>query len=222
MHIPELHNDNVPEISEKMTIRDLLSHCTGLSPLPYEVIVRWGEVIVRGKEEALNIFKHLPRAAPFKSEWRYNNWPYTIAAVLVSRVSGESYSEFVRNNIFKPLGLHRTDFANVDKNFAKAYITLSDGTREERQSPTLTAGDAFEASGSIRSCVGDMLLWMQALMKAHADPKLIPASGSCGLWQTVLKSISKLVTVDTKTEVIERLQSIALCTTSSFPSHKGS
>jgi CubicO group peptidase (beta-lactamase class C family) len=172
-YIPELQNLSSPEVNQQMTVKDLLSHCTGLSSMPYEVIVRWGEVIVRNREQAINIFNCLPTAAAFKSEWRYNNWTFVIASRLISHVSGETYHEFIENNILRPLGMSRTGFTDADENFAKAYMTFSDGTREERKIPTLTAGDAFEASGSIRSCVTDMLTWMQTLMTAHAnDPNL--------------------------------------------------
>jgi CubicO group peptidase (beta-lactamase class C family) len=55
-------------------------------------------------------------------------------------------------------------------NIARAYTVFSDGSSVERPLPSLQGGDAFDASGSIRSCVKDMLIWCKTLIFASKIP----------------------------------------------------
>ena len=54
----------------------------------------------------------------------------------------------------------------TDNNYAHAYTTLSDGNAVEQNLPALKAGDVFDGSGSVRSCVEDLTIWCKALIEA--------------------------------------------------------
>ena len=54
----------------------------------------------------------------------------------------------------------------TDNNYAHAYTTLSDGNAVEQNLPTLKGGEAFDGSGSVRSCVKDLTIWCKALIEA--------------------------------------------------------
>jgi CubicO group peptidase (beta-lactamase class C family) len=73
--------------------------------------------------------------------------------------------------IIYTLKLSRTDTCPpFDDNFARAYTAFGDRSPVKRPLPSLEAGDAFDASESIRSCVKDMLTWCQALIAASKIP----------------------------------------------------
>ncbi|KAM6511332.1 Hypothetical protein NCS54_01396500 [Fusarium falciforme] len=164
--IPELKTVENPVVAKKMTVRDMLSHCAGLSTMPFEVLGRHGEVFAK-HEDIVRIFNHLPRAAEFKSEWMYNNWLFALAGTLVVQESNLSYGDFIQKEILEKIGMNRTfTSASVDKNHALPYLVFDDKDPMAVDLPSLDDGVAFDSSGAIRSCVDDLLLWSSKLMQA--------------------------------------------------------
>ncbi|KAJ5735275.1 uncharacterized protein N7483_000400 [Penicillium malachiteum] len=166
-HLPGFNTVNSPAVSRKMRIKDMLSHCSGLSPLPYEVICRNGSVFVQ-HDDLVQICNHLPRQAEFRSEWKYNNWMFALAGLIITQESGTSFGELIRQEIFDSLNMRWTSCFNPegDDNYARPYLIYDERKFEAVSLPTLVDERAFDSSGSVRSCVRDVLLWTKALMAA--------------------------------------------------------
>lgn len=169
--ISGLKTQQNPVVAKNMTFRDMLSHCAGLSPMPFEVLGRHGEVIAK-HEDIVRIFNHLPRAAEFKSEWMYNNWLFALAGILIVQESNSSYGDFIEREIIRKIGMKRTyTNSSFDKNHALPYLVFDGKEPKAVKLPSLDDGVAFDSSGAIRSCVDDLLLWSKALMQAwRAEP----------------------------------------------------
>ncbi|CAM1509595.1 Fc.00g033340.m01.CDS01 [Cosmosporella sp. VM-42] len=165
-----------PVVGKKMTFRDMLSHCTGLSNMLYATVGKNGRVFAR-HEDIPQVFNHLPKVAEFHKEWIYNNWPYALAGVLIGQENaGLSFGQVVKKGIFDPLGMTRTSTTgHVDDNYARPYVVYEDGHFEETEPPALRDGMAFDSSSSARSCVRDMLLWAKALMQAWRETNSVHA-----------------------------------------------
>ena len=117
-------------------------------------------------EDVVHVCSKLPFLARFRSEWKYNNWPYALAARIIEIRSGESW----QSHILRILGAIRMDRSFTtnanDENFAHGYKVFNDGRMNEDGLPLLEGGDAFDGSGSLRSCVNDMITWCKVLIKA--------------------------------------------------------
>ncbi|KAM5348631.1 hypothetical protein ACJ41O_008455 [Fusarium nematophilum] len=164
--IPSLKTEGNPAVAESMTVRDMLSHCAGLSTMPFEVLGRHGQVFAR-HEDIVQIFNHLPRTAEFKSEWAYNNWLFALAGTLIVQESKSSYGQFIQQEIFDKIGMKRTyTDAPIDDNHALPYLVFEAKVPKAVDLPRLDDGVAFDSSGAVRSCVDDLLLWSRALMQA--------------------------------------------------------
>ncbi|RTE84066.1 hypothetical protein BHE90_001341 [Fusarium euwallaceae] len=164
--IPDLETEENPVVAKKMTGEDMLSHCVGLSSMPFAVLGRHGHVFAR-YEDIVHIFNHLPRAAEFKSEWMYNNWLFALAGTLIVRECKLSYGDFIKQEIFDKIGMTRTyTDASFDDNHALPYLVFDNKDPTPVSLPGLDNGVAFDSSGSVRSCVDDLLIWSRALMKA--------------------------------------------------------
>ena len=79
---PEFTTTYSPEVGEKATLRDLLSHSTGLAPLLFAIMGKNGAILPR-REDVFHACSKLPSLARFRSEWKYNNWPCALAARLI-------------------------------------------------------------------------------------------------------------------------------------------
>lgn len=165
-YIPESQAPHNPAVGEKATLPEILSHSTGLVSSLFVAIGRHGSVLPQRKD-VTQICSNLPFVLPFRSEWRYNNWPYALTSCLVDKISNKPWTQSV-NEVLELLGMNRTytsrPYANA--NFAHAYTIMSNGTAVEQDTPSLQGGDAFDGYGSIRSCVKDMMTWCKAMIEA--------------------------------------------------------
>ena len=158
-HIPE-----VPDYGTPITLRHLMNHTSGLRD--------WGSVMqLAGWPRGTRIYTH-PYALDVISrqkslnftpgtEYSYSNTGYNLLAMVVERVSGMSFAEFSRRELFQPLGMTRTewrdDFTRTVKGRASAYV-WSDSAWH-LQMPF----ENIHGNGGLLTTVGDLLRWNQAL-----------------------------------------------------------
>jgi CubicO group peptidase (beta-lactamase class C family) len=154
-YIPEL-----PDYGAPITIRQMLQHTAGLRD--WEMLItlaglRYG-TFRRGDTEMLDLVRR-QRTLNFPpgTRWEYTNTGYTLAAMIVSRVSRTPFAEFTERRIFQPLGMADTswqlDLGRVVKGKALAY-----GERDGMlvvDLPILLA----DGAGGLQTTVDDLLRW---------------------------------------------------------------
>ena len=158
-YVPE-----VPDYGTTITLRHLLNHTSGLRD--------WGSVVqLAGWPRGTRIYTHAhtldvvsrQRSLNFTpgTEYSYSNTGYNLLAIIVERVSGTSFAEFSRRELFQPLGMTRTewrdDFTRTVKGRASAY-TWQDGGWH-LQMPF----ENIHGNGGLLTTVGDLLRWNHAL-----------------------------------------------------------
>ena len=110
--------------SELMTIRDLLTHRSGL---PRYDFLRFGVMLSR--EELVRRLRYLPPTASIREKYQYQNLMYTAAGYLTGQLAGLSWEELMEQRIFAPLGMkdstvrvsdtqRRSDFASPHEQVA--------------------------------------------------------------------------------------------------------
>ena len=91
-----------PWITRSMTIRDILSHRSGMPGDAYPVLA------VMDAREAAERLRLPDNQAPLRQGYRYSNQGYGVAGLVVEAVTGMTWGEWVRERIFAPLGMHRS------------------------------------------------------------------------------------------------------------------
>lgn len=119
----------VPDFGKKITIRHLIHHTSGLrDQWTLLGMGGWRLDDVITKEHILKMVRH-QKELNFDpgQEHLYSNTGYTLLAVIVERVSGQSFREYTEANIFKPLGMANTHFHDdherIVKNRAYSYAS---------------------------------------------------------------------------------------------------
>lgn len=146
-----------PWVSKEVTIRDLLSHRVGLGTFSGDVI--WyksnlsSEQIVRGA-------KHLPKAFDFRAGYGYSNVMYIAAGEVIKKVTGQPWSEVVKERILIPLEMNSTittpNLLNEKGNFATPH-----GRKEGVNFPIVWENwEEIGALGGLISSVNDVSKWM--------------------------------------------------------------
>jgi CubicO group peptidase (beta-lactamase class C family) len=154
-YIPEL-----PDYGTPLTIRHMLNHTSGLRDWGFvEDIVGWPRTTrVYTHDHVLDIMsRQLHLNFPAGTNWSYSNTGYNLAAIIVSRVSGEPFASFTQKNIFAALGMTRTswrdDFTRIVKGRAIAYSEV----RGEFHSDM--PFENIHGNGGLLTTVGDLLKW---------------------------------------------------------------
>jgi len=150
-----------PVATEQASLRDLLTHRTGLPR--HDLVHMDGHLDNAGILAAL---RHLAPSKPFRGGWQYNNLMYFVAGLVLERVSGERWDDFIRTRILLPLGMERATTSLEDMlarhpDRAVGYAVL-DG--EQRRMPVRLI--YARPAGSICASIAEMAAWM----RFHLDP----------------------------------------------------
>src|SRR3954452_25363812 len=102
-YIPELRLPD-PVVAERVTIRDLLSHRSGLARHDLAWIMNpWWS-----RAEIVRRIEHLPMCGDLRAQWQYSNFGYTLAGIAMERATGHTFEELLRARLFTAAGFTRT------------------------------------------------------------------------------------------------------------------
>jgi CubicO group peptidase (beta-lactamase class C family) len=154
-----------PPYGQGITVRHLLTHTSGLPD--YEDLMKgdtWTAAHQIQDEELLGLLKRQTagKFAPGVS-WAYSNSGYVVLGLIVAKVSGEPFGQFLYHRIFRPLRMSHTLVYVKGKNTVpnRAYGHTKEGDRfvETDQSST----SATQGDGGIYSNLEDLARWDDAL-----------------------------------------------------------
>ncbi len=162
--VPYFHLSD-PLVDREITLRDLVTHRTGLRDHP----MMWYRSPWT-QEERIRRFAHLPLDKPFRTTFQYQSTMFTVAGLAVAKASGMSWDEFVQKRLLDPLGMKATYFTTTaiakidDKASPHRLSRLSAaGMGEDRGGPQLMEPYPMEVSepaGSVQSSASDLAKWL--------------------------------------------------------------
>jgi D-alanyl-D-alanine carboxypeptidase len=163
-----------------ITIEQLLSHSSGLQR---EAGDHWSSFQFPTADELQRLFAERQAAFAPSVRWKYSNLGYAIAGLVVEKVSGERWADYVDRNIFRPLQMTAS---SVDKNVPGLAIPygrrMPDGTREVL--PFVDARGMAAATG-VTSDLEDMAKFMSAQFRRGPRGGAQIVSG--GSWREMLR-----------------------------------
>jgi CubicO group peptidase (beta-lactamase class C family) len=101
------------EIAEKVRVHHLLTHSAGLGTF-FESSGFNPRKQYRTATEEVEVYKNEPLFFEPGAKMRYSNAGYSLLGAIIERVSGKTYLEYVRENVFKPLGMIDTGTNSVE------------------------------------------------------------------------------------------------------------
>jgi CubicO group peptidase (beta-lactamase class C family) len=93
-----------PASWNQVTVRELLSHTAGFTDYPKDFDERKDYT----EEELLEIVEAIPLAYPPGTSWSYSNLGYLTLGILIHKVTGQFYGDFLQQRIFRPLDMSTT------------------------------------------------------------------------------------------------------------------
>jgi len=147
-----------PYVTQSMTIRDLLSHRSGLETFSGDLIW-YGSSYSR--DEVIKRAAFLKPKYGFRTTYGYSNIMYLTAGQIVAEVSGMSWDDFISQRILKPLGMKNTN-TSISKLDLKGNTSLPHNDVDEKIiAINYLNWDNIGPAGSINSSAADMIKWIQ-------------------------------------------------------------
>jgi CubicO group peptidase (beta-lactamase class C family) len=174
-HLPDFPNAT---IRDQVTIHQLLTHTSGVPSY-------WNDAYSERKEEIrtlsalLETFVHEPLDFAPDTGYRYSNGGPVILGLILEKITGESYYDYIRKHIYRPAGMTHTDHYTKDdaaSGRAVGYGSPRPGAPLEANTPWL--GRIGSPAGGGYAAAADLLRFARALDSGV----LLPREQLEGLW----------------------------------------
>lgn len=159
-----------PSYGRKIKITNLLNHTSGL--VDYEdLIPDTATVQVKDKDILYMMMQQDSTYFEPGSKYKYSNSAYCVLAMIVEKISGLPFAEFLKENIFNPLGMENTIAyqKGISEVRNRAYGYSRKGNSFIRDDQSITS--AALGDGGIYSSVNDLYKWDQSLYTEKILPK---------------------------------------------------
>lgn len=151
-----------PTAWQPITIRQLMTMSSGIPGITAAEIGA-----IRGlpipHEQWLEVTRKKPLDFAPGTEFRYANSGYTLLGLLIEKLSGKSYGEFLQENIFDPLGMKQSGYENPQRILPQRATGYRQLPGEAIANVRYRELIGLYAAGGIYSTTEDLLRWDQAL-----------------------------------------------------------
>ena len=148
-----------PASWSRVSVRELLSHTGGFTDYPQDFDMRKDY----SEDQLLKIVEAIPLAYPPGTDFSHSNLGYLTLGILIHRVTGEFYGDFLQERIFKPLNMSTTRIINeadIIPNRSAGYrLDKGDLKNQDWVSPSVNT----TADGSLYVSILDLAKWDAAL-----------------------------------------------------------
>jgi len=158
--------DNTPALWSTVTLRNLLTHTSGIPDFDFGRIYR--DSPHRPEELLKDVWKKPLQFQP-GTKFEYSNVNYMLLGIVVERVSGQPFCTFVRDRIFRPLQLKQTGCT-----WNTHVVRSAHGYHPSSQGPVALEDKdlgSLAGAGSLYSTADDLIRWTEALYEGRVLSK---------------------------------------------------
>jgi D-alanyl-D-alanine carboxypeptidase len=149
-----------PTHGVRITVRQLLNHTSGLYSFTSRSDAEANERKVLSHEQVIGLFKDQPLDFPPGSSWRYDNSAFYLAGMVVEAVTGRPYADYIRDEVFRPLGMTSSSLCGAHDvpGIASGHDVVSGALT----ATSITWSLPF-AGGAVCATAADLVRWQSAL-----------------------------------------------------------
>jgi D-alanyl-D-alanine carboxypeptidase len=170
-----------PDPGRRITIRNLLSHTSGLSDVAILPILEEAGGVGYTRDQIIDLVASQPLDFPPGTAHSYSNVGFMLAGVVIERVTGTTYAHYLTNEVLGPLELDQTSFCPDEQppadRWAHGYDlqhgnwprALRLGRAPAFVDPALINMEVVSSAGALCSTVTDLARW-PGLLRSFLDP----------------------------------------------------
>jgi CubicO group peptidase (beta-lactamase class C family) len=201
-YYPEFKTRDGKFSSDSITIRNLLTHSSGLRKHLDNTLLT-NESNGKSAREALRRLRKIKLEFKPGSDYLYSNIGTLILGVIIENLTGKYYEEYMQQNIFSPLGMINATFYETnnltDKTIAAPHVWSKHQIIARKRIYT----QSINSSGGLMASIKDMSLWMKACMNMGLNNQcvILRPENFTHMWNDSLKTSNSVIsglTWDTK------------------------
>lgn len=181
-HLPQFRMYD-PYVTREFTIRDLLTHRSGLGLGAGDLM--FVPTTDMSREEVMTGLRHLKPVSSFRTQFDYDNLLYMVAGQIIPAVTGQSWEDFVKARILDPLQMRpcAASYGRIKdrRNFASPHAVIEG---KLKPIPVMNI-DLVAPAGSISCNIDGMAKWLVTQLAAGKAPNgrtLFSAERSNEMW----------------------------------------
>lgn len=155
-----------PYVTREMTVRDLLTHRSGLGLGAGDLMFFPPTTFTR--EEIVARLRYIKPATSFRSKYAYDNVLYLVAGQVVAAVSGKSWDDFIKERIFAPLGMTASNTSVKALRPGGNFVSPHQKVEGRLQPVPYMNIDNTAPAGAINSNVAEMAKWVMTQLDEGA------------------------------------------------------
>jgi CubicO group peptidase (beta-lactamase class C family)/uncharacterized protein YneR len=163
---------DAPAAWDKITIFNLLTHTSGIPSFTGFPDYQSTEATATTPEKLVARFRDKPLEFQPGEKWNYSNSGYVLLGYLIEKISGQSYADFVQQNIFDPLGMRDSGYDSNSAIIPHRAAGYAPSPAGPVNAGFIHMSIPFSA-GALYSTTEDLLRWEQGLFGGKV---LSPAS----------------------------------------------
>lgn len=166
-YIPEFRLRD-PQRSAEVTIRDLVSHRSGLGLGAGDLMI-WPNTD-KTTADLIAGLAHVPLQDGLREKFNYNNLLFVVAGEVIARVSGITYADYIQQQILQPLGMTNTyvGFSAIPANITNRAVGNIEYQGQLQPFP-LDYIEDFRAAGAMAANVNDLGKWLIANLNSPPE-----------------------------------------------------
>jgi CubicO group peptidase (beta-lactamase class C family) len=151
-----------PTHDHLITVEHLLTHCSGIRS--YTDMPEWLPLWRKDfkLQELMDLFKDEPMQFTPGERWAYNNSGYILLGAIIENLSGQTYEQFLQQNIFDRLDMKDSYYDNPLRIIPRRVSGYDKGSEGYTNAEYLSMTQPY-AAGALASTVDDLALWDTAL-----------------------------------------------------------
>ena len=181
-----------PYVTREMTVRDLLSHRSGLATFGGDLL--WYETTY-SREDIIRRVRFLKPTHGFRSRYGYQNIMFLAAGEIVPAVTGKSWDDYLRERFFAPLGMARTVTTYKQLLSAENVAAPHNETEGRVKVVKYSNVDAAGGAAAINSSAAEMAEWVRLQLGrgTYQGKKIFSAAASREMWtpHTIVSGVSE-------------------------------
>lgn len=146
------------EMNNQITVRDLMSHRTGLSRYDYS----WLLFNTANRDSIISRVKYMQPTAGVREKWFYNNFMFLAQGMIAEKITGKTWEQNIKEKFFNPLEMTRSNTSmatfKADSDASLPYIIEKDSLIKKIDYYDI---NGMGPAGSINSSVNDIANWLK-------------------------------------------------------------
>ncbi len=153
-----------PTSGHHITVHHLLTHTSGIFSYTSDPDAINKLLLDKSPQEICDSFSRIPFDFKPGARYLYNNSAYILLGMIIEKLSGMSYAEFIQKHIFDPLGMTKSYYLSNEPIVSCRASGYDEGPNGIQNARYLSMTQPH-AAGALGSTVDDLILWNQALVE---------------------------------------------------------